>query len=143
MHGSENFVPEPGSPQSPTSPAGVQQGAIAVIRYKTGRYIGEVLEASGPRALVKVLAVLRHPEQGDLHHPYDPDVPMFHERRALSYTEKVNVPPGDLQPYTGEIPPYKESLERALHAEIDGLDKLRRWSERCLAQLEQLAREYR
>jgi kinase-associated protein B len=129
MHSSQNFVSQP--------------GAIVAIRYKTGEYIGEVVETPGPRTLVKVLAVLKHPEQGDLHNPYDPDVPMFHERRALSYTEKVNVVPGDIRPYAGEIPTYKESLDRALQAEMAALDRLKRWAERCLGQLEQLSREYR
>jgi kinase-associated protein B len=61
------------------------------VEIRSGHYLGELIEINGPRVLVKVLAVLKHPEQGDLHNPYNPDVPMFHERRALSYTEKTNV----------------------------------------------------
>lgn len=63
-------------------------GEIVKIEVRSGHYAGELVELNGPRALVKVLAVLKHPEQGDLHQPYDPDVAMFHERRALSFTEK-------------------------------------------------------
>ncbi|WP_219835789.1 kinase-associated lipoprotein B [Paenibacillus sp. R14(2021)] len=118
-------------------------GTISAFTYKTGQYVGEVVENTGPRAVMKVLAVLKHPEQGDLHHPYNPDVPMFHERRALSYTEKANVPLGDIKAFHGEVPAYKASLEHALAKEIDALDKLKRWSERGLEQLEQLAKEYK
>ncbi|MFC5652908.1 kinase-associated lipoprotein B [Paenibacillus solisilvae] len=129
MQSNERFSPE--------------TGALVVIRYKTGEYVGEVMEAGTPRSLVKVLAVLKHPEQGDLHNPYNPDVPMFHERRALSYTEKTNIPAGDMEPYHGEIPDYKESLKHALAADIAELDRLKRWAERGLGQLEQLHKEYK
>lgn len=120
-------------------------GSLVAIRYKSGEYIGEVMEAGGgsPRALVKVLAVLKHPEQGDLHHPQNPDVSMFHERRALSYTEKTNIPYGDLAPYKGEVPAYPDSLKEALANEMAALDRLKRWAERGLGQLEQLQREYK
>lgn len=118
-------------------------GTIVAFTYKTGQYAGEVMETNGPRALLKVLAVLKHPEQGDLHNPYNPDVPFFHERRALSYTEKTNVPYGDIRPFRGEVPAYKESLQQAVQAEIEAIDKLKRWAERGLVQLEQLAKEYK
>ncbi|QHW30875.1 kinase [Paenibacillus rhizovicinus] len=117
-------------------------GAIVAFTNKTGRYAGEVMEINGPRALVKVLAVLKHPEQGDLHNPYNPDVPMFHERRALSYTEKTNVLFGEIEPFYGEVPDYKESRARALAAEIEGLDRLKRWAERGLDALRTLEKEY-
>lgn len=117
-------------------------GSIVKMPYKSGIYAGELLETSGPRSLVKVLAVLQHPEQGDLHHPYDPDVPLFHERRALSYTEKAWTLTRDLQPYTGEVPGYRESLLAALEAEWSKVDRLRRWAERGALQLEQLREEY-
>ncbi|GBF75326.1 hypothetical protein PA598K_03727 [Paenibacillus sp. 598K] len=122
---------------------GYEIGSIVKMDYKTGVYVGEFMEQNGPRAVVKVLAVLKHPDQGDLHHPYDPDVPMFHERRALSYTEKALAPLRDIKLHTGEVPEYKASLERSLQAEIEMLDKLKRWAERGLDQLEGLRREYR
>ncbi len=118
-------------------------GSIVKMPYKSGVYAGELLETSGPRSLVKVLAVLQHPEQGDLHHPYDPDVPMFHERRALSYTEKAWALTRELHPYSGEIPDYGESLLAALEAEWDKVDRLRRWAERGVDQLARLREEYR
>ncbi|QHT59901.1 kinase [Paenibacillus lycopersici] len=119
-----------------------EPGTIVAFANKTGRYAGEVMEINGPRALVKVLAVLKHPEQGDLHNPYNPDVPMFHERRALSYTEKTNVLLGEIEPFHGEVPDYKESRARALAAEIEGLDRLKRWAERGLDALRTLEKEY-
>lgn len=118
-------------------------GSIVKMPYKSGVYAGELLETSGPRSLVKVLAVLQHPEQGDLHHPYDPDVPMFHERRALSYTEKAWALTRELHPYSGEIQDYGESLLAALEAEWDKVDRLRRWAERGADQLARLREEYR
>ncbi|GGG21805.1 kinase-associated lipoprotein B [Paenibacillus abyssi] len=121
----------------------IQAGELVKMTYKSGVYIGEMMEMSGPRAVVKVLAVIKHPEQGDLHNPYDPDVPMFHERRALSYTEKALAPLRDLEPYAGEVPDYRESLQHALHREMAMLDKLKRWAERGLTQLEQLQKEYK
>jgi len=130
MSGSNNnYIPEPGEYVTGT--------------YKTGEYIGEVVETGPVRVLVKVLAVVRHPDQGDLHTSYNPDVAMFHERRALSYTEKVNVPYRDIRPYQGDIPDYKASLQRASQAAVTELDRLKRWSERSIEQLEQLAKDYK
>ncbi|WP_322348832.1 sporulation phosphorelay system protein KapB [Paenibacillus albus] len=118
-------------------------GTIVAFTYKSGQYAGEVMETNGPRALLKVLAVLKHPEQGDLHNPYNPDVAMFHERRALSYTEKTNVPYGDIKPFRSELPSYKDSLDLAVQAEIEAVDRLKRWAERSLEQLQQLGKEYK
>lgn len=117
-------------------------GDIVTAEVRTGKYVGEVVEINGSRALFKVLAVLKHPEQGDLHNPYNPDVQMFHERRALSYTEKTNVPVRALTTYIGSIPTYKDSLMAAALAEIESLDRLKRWAELGLQQLRQLEKEY-
>ncbi|AJY73987.1 sporulation phosphorelay system protein KapB [Paenibacillus beijingensis] len=120
-----------------------QVGDIVKFSYKSGTYVGEVAETGSPRAVVKVLAVLKHPDQGDLHNPYNPDVPMFHERRALSHTEKALVPLRDIEPYRGgEVPDYRASLLRALESELEALDRLRRWTERASSQLEGLKRDY-
>lgn len=119
------------------------RGEIVKINYKTGDYIGEAIERDERRTLVKTLAVLRHPTQGDLHSAYDPDAPIFHERRALAYTEKVWVPTPAAQPYPGRIPDYRESLESALAAEIERIDRMRRWAERCSENLATLRRDYR
>ncbi|MCM3629409.1 kinase-associated lipoprotein B [Paenibacillus glycanilyticus] len=118
-------------------------GALAKADVRSGQYIGEIVEVNGPRAVFKVLAVLKHPEQGDLHHPYNPDVAMFHERRALSYTEKTNVPLRDLKPFEGEVPDYNASLQEAVAAQIAALDRLMRWSARGLELLKELRKEYK
>jgi Kinase associated protein B. len=118
-------------------------GALAKADVRSGQYIGEIIEVNGPRAVFKVLAVLKHPEQGDLHHPYNPDVAMFHERRALSYTEKTNVPLRDLKPFDGDVPDYNVSLQEAVAAQIAALDRLMRWSARGLELLKELRKEYK
>ncbi len=123
--------------------SGLQVGDLVKAEVRTGHYIGELLELNGPRGLVKVLAVLKHPEQGDLHSPYNPDVPMFHERRALSYTEKTTVLLRDLVRYAGSVPDYSESLRTATEAEIAALDRLQRWAARGLEQMLQLQKEYK
>ncbi|WP_337098221.1 sporulation phosphorelay system protein KapB [Paenibacillus sp. YIM B09110] len=121
---------------------GFKVGDVVRAEVRTGQYACELMELNGPRALVKVLAVLKHPEQGDLHNPYNPDVPMFHERRALSYTEKTNVLLRDLNKYNGQVPDYKQSLLAAAEAEIAGLDRLQRWAAKGLEQLIQLKQDY-
>ncbi|QMV43206.1 sporulation phosphorelay system protein KapB [Cohnella cholangitidis] len=115
---------------------------IVRINYKTGEYVGEAIDRDERRALVKVLAVLQHPTQGDLHSSYDPDAVMFHERKALSYTEKVWVPIQTVQPYKGAIPDYRESLRTAYGNERERIDRLKRWSELCLEKLESLRKDY-
>ncbi|WP_223829458.1 kinase-associated lipoprotein B [Paenibacillus arenilitoris] len=122
---------------------GFQVGDLVGAAVRSGQYAGELVEINGPRAVLKVLAVLKHPEQGDMHHPYDPDVPMFHERRALSYTEKTTVLLRDVRRFAGAVPDYKESLQKAVADEIAALDKLRRWAAQGIEQLEQLRREYK
>ncbi|MGO4540679.1 sporulation phosphorelay system protein KapB [Paenibacillus sp. 2TAB19] len=121
---------------------GFKIGDVVRAEVRTGQYACELMELNGPRALVKVLAVLKHPEQGDLHNPYNPDVPMFHERRALSYTEKTNVLLRDLNKYNGQVPDYKQTLLAAAEAEIAGLDRLQRWAAKGLEQLIQLKQDY-
>ncbi|QJC51118.1 kinase [Paenibacillus albicereus] len=112
--------------------------------YKTGEYAGRLVEQGTPRSVVETLAVLRHPEQGDLHHPYDPDVPFFHERRALAHREKALVPNRDIQPHAAaELPPYEASREQAVARMLDELDRLQRWAARAADQLRTVASDYR
>lgn len=118
------------------------KGRIVKVAHKTGEYIAETVETDGRRTLVQVLAVLQHPTQGDLHRPYDPDAPMFHERRASAFREKVWVPASAVQPYDGAIPPYQESLMIALGAEMEKMDRLQRWAQQCLYRLEGLRQDY-
>lgn len=117
-------------------------GDIVKIEVRTGMYAGELIELIGPRAIIKVLAVLKHPEQGDLHQPYNPDVAMFHERRALSCTEKTTVLLRDVKRFYGEVPEYRESLRSAAAAELEALDRLNRWSAKAMEIMRQLQRDY-
>ncbi|MFC5701737.1 sporulation phosphorelay system protein KapB [Cohnella faecalis] len=119
------------------------EASHVIFEHKTGRYIGEPLENDGRRVLVKILAVVGHPEQGDLHNPGDPDAPMFHERRALSYTEKVWIPAQAARPYAGTVPDYRQSLKAALEAEVEKLERSKRWTERSLTLLETLRSDYK
>lgn len=119
-----------------------EQDQLVRMIYKTGVYAGKVVETGGQRAVVQVLAVLKHPQQGNLHYPYDPDVPMFHERKALSYTEKALCVYQDLEPFYGEVPDYQASLVRALEQEAADLDRLKRWAERGLETLAIVKRDY-
>ncbi|MCZ8515889.1 kinase-associated lipoprotein B [Paenibacillus filicis] len=111
--------------------------------YKTGEYIGEIAEApSAVKAAVQILAVVKHPTQGDLHNPMDPDVGFFHQRRALAYREIALMPLNTIRPYHGEVPDYTASLKEALASELELMDRTARWASRCKQELEQLTKEY-
>ncbi|SEI10544.1 kinase-associated protein B [Halobacillus karajensis] len=94
----------------------IQNGTIVTAHYKTGIYIGEVMEDRNRFYLVKVLAVQKHPMQGDLHNPGKTENVFFHQRKALSYNEKANVQKEAVKAYDGEIPSYEESLKNAVLA---------------------------
>lgn len=83
--------------------------------YNSGKYIGEVLEDRGDRFLIKVLAVLNHPMQGDLHNPGKVDGVFFHQRKAMAHYEKMNAAKSAVQPFSGEIPDYNHSLHTAIN----------------------------
>jgi kinase-associated protein B len=118
-------------------------GDLVQFTYKTGTYAGRVAELGSPRCVVEALAVLRHPDQGDLHHPYDPDVPMFHERRALSHREKALVLHRDMEPFRGgEVPEYKESLAAAVRRSQSELERLERWAARARETLQDVSKDY-
>lgn len=117
-------------------------GQLVQAKVRTGIYIGEVYEIYSPRLVIKILAVIKHPDQGDLHNPNNPDVPMFHERRALSYTEKTTVLPRDIQSYVGEIPDYKESLRNAARHQLEQLHKLNQWTDKSISILNELMQDY-
>lgn len=117
-------------------------GDIVVTTYKTGDYIAEIMELTPPRAVVKTLAVVKHPAQGDLHHPYEVDVPLFHQRRALAHQEKVVVPVSSLQNYWGQVPDYRDSLKTASEAEMASLQRMINWAKRSLVEYENLQRDY-
>ncbi|MBU9711778.1 kinase-associated lipoprotein B [Evansella tamaricis] len=111
--------------------------------YKTGKYIGEITESKPGRYVVQVLAVLKHPKQGDLHQAKSVNVPLFHERRALAFHEKTNIPDAYVKKYDGEVPDYKESLKQSVEEEMSALEKEGSdWAKRSLEILHSLKAEY-
>lgn len=101
----------------------IKIGDIVETRYNSGTYIGEVLEDKRNFFLVKVLAVVEHPTQGDLHNVGKVEGVAFHERKALAYQEKMNAKKRFTKKYEGEIPDYVESLKRAVEKKKEELQK--------------------
>lgn len=121
----------------------LEVGSIVRAHKKTGIYIGEITAIKEKDYLVRVLAVVKHPMQGDLHHPKEADVPFFHERKALAFREQTNVPKNMVKPYEGEIPNYEASLKEAyerLRTELENDDSL--FAQKSLRCLDSLAKEY-
>ncbi|MCM3672298.1 MULTISPECIES: kinase-associated lipoprotein B [Peribacillus] len=111
--------------------------------YKTGKYIGEVTDIRPAAYLVKVLAVLKHPMQGDLHNPKQTEVSMFHQRRALAFREQTNVPKNMVRTFDEEIPEYQESLREAVEKMKGTLSEAQtEWNDKSLRLLEDLAADY-
>lgn len=111
--------------------------------YKTGKYIGEVTDIRPAAYLVKVLAVMKHPMQGDLHNPKQTEVSMFHQRRALAFREQTNVPMNMVRIHDGDIPDYKESLQEAVEKMARTLSESQtEWNNKSLQLLEDLAADY-
>lgn len=111
--------------------------------YKTGKYIGEITDVRPQGYLVRVLAVVKHPMQGDLHNPKDADVMIFHERKALSYREQANIPKQMVKPFAEEIPDYLQSLREAvgkMRKELEDMDT--KWAEMSLHALSSLEKDY-
>lgn len=90
-----------------------EPNTIVEAHYNSGIYIGEVVEDRRNFVLVKVLAVLKHPDQGDLHKPGQVEGIAFFERKALANQELVNVQKRKVHPYSGDIPNYDESLKES------------------------------
>ncbi|KON67131.1 kinase-associated lipoprotein B [Peribacillus butanolivorans] len=111
--------------------------------YKTGKYIGEINDIRPTSYLVKVLAVVKHPMQGDLHNPKQTEVSMFHQRRALAFRERTNVPKNMVRVFEEEIPEYKESLREAVENMARTLSEVHtEWNNKSLQLLEELAADY-
>lgn len=111
--------------------------------YKTGHYYGEVTNELPTAYTVRVLAIKKHPIQGDLHNPKDAEVGFFHERKALAHHEQANIPKKMVKPFDGDMPDYKESLVTAfndLKASLETDDSA--YSKRSLECLESLRKEY-
>ncbi|MFD0767354.1 kinase-associated lipoprotein B [Bacillus sp. CGMCC 1.60114] len=120
-----------------------QIGDVVTGIYKTGKYIGEITNVRPQHYLVKVLAVVKHPMQGDLHNVKQADVPFFHERRALAFREQTNIPQQMVKRYEGNVPDYKESLQTALTEQIRQLQEDDSpFAKRSLQMLEQLKHDY-
>ncbi|GAA0326442.1 kinase-associated lipoprotein B [Bacillus carboniphilus] len=111
--------------------------------YKTGHYYGEVTKELPTAYTVRVLAIKKHPIQGDLHNPKDAEVGFFHERKALAHREQANIPKKMVKPFDGEMPDYKKSLVTAFNemkASLDTEDSA--YAKRSLECLESLRTEY-
>ena len=121
----------------------LQIGEIVTAIYKTGKYIGEITEVRPQHYLVRVLAVVKHPMQGDLHNPKDADVLIFHERKALSFREQANIPQKMVKPYSEEVPDYLESLKQAVEKMKNELtESATPWAEMSLKSIASLEKDY-
>lgn len=93
----------------------ISVGDIVETGYNSGIYLGEVIEDRGNSFLVKILAVLTHPLQGDLHNRGQVVGVAFHERKALGFHEKTNTRKRQTSLYTGDVPQYETSLQQAIN----------------------------
>lgn len=119
-------------------------GEIVTAIYKTGKYIGEITEVRPQAYLVRVLAVLKHPMQGDLHSPKDADVLIFHERKALSYREQANIPFKMVKPFESEVPDYTDSLKESLAKMKQELaESPSEWAEMSFKAIGSLEKDYK
>lgn len=122
----------------------LQIGEVVTAIYKTGKYIGEITEVRPQHYLVRILAVLKHPMQGDLHNPKEADVLIFHERKALSFREQANIPYKMVKPFENEVPDYLESLKVAVSQMKKELAETpSKWAEMSLKALESLEKDYK
>lgn len=101
----------------------ISLGTIVKTRYNSGEYIGEVIEDRGNFLLVEIQAVLKHPDQGDLHHPGQADGVAFHERKALAYREKCNARKRHTERFNHTVPTYEISLKEAISEIKESLRK--------------------
>ncbi|WP_368652453.1 sporulation phosphorelay system protein KapB [Ornithinibacillus sp. 4-3] len=103
--------------------AELEVGKYVLASYNSGAYIGKLLEDRRNFQLVEVLAVVKHPNQGDLHNPGQVENVAFFERKALGFKEKMNVQRRKVQAFDGEIPDYHDSLKQALQQLKDELSQ--------------------
>ncbi|MBP2240484.1 kinase-associated protein B [Cytobacillus eiseniae] len=121
----------------------IKVGDKVRAHYKSGTYIGEVTDIRPQHYLVRVLAVVKHPMQGDLHSPKDGDALFFHERKALAYREQTNVPLKMVKHFEEDIPDYTDSLKLALKnmkQELEGISSP--WAEQSLKNIASLEKDY-
>lgn len=118
-------------------------GDVVTGIYKTGKYIGLITDIRPMHYLVQVKAVVKHPQQGDLHNPKQADVQFFHERRALAFNEQTNVPKQMVKIFHEEIPDYYQSLKNAVTSMKRELEEMNtEWSKQSLSKLTVLEIEY-
>jgi kinase-associated protein B len=121
----------------------MQIGEVVTGIYKTGKYIGEITEVRHQHYLVRVLAVVKHPMQGDLHNPKEADVQIFHERKALSYREQANIPKQMVKPFKEEVPDYLDSLRQAVDKmKTELTENATSWAEMSLNSIASLEKDY-
>lgn len=121
----------------------LQIGETVTGIYKTGKYIGEITEVRHQHYLVRVLAVVKHPMQGDLHNPKEADVMIFHERKALSFREQANIPKQMVKPFKEDVPNYLESLKQAVDKMKNELTEIATpWADMSLKSLASLEKDY-
>jgi kinase-associated protein B len=118
-------------------------GTKVTAIYKTGKYIGEITDIRPEHYLVRTLAVLKHPMQGDLHNPKEVGFGFFHERKALAFREQANIPKKMVKPFEETIPDYQDSLKSSLvKMKSDLLGDESEWAKLSLKNIEVLEKEY-
>jgi kinase-associated protein B len=121
----------------------LQIGSKVTAIYKTGKYIGEITDIRAEHFLVRILAVIKHPLQGDLHHPKEVNVPFFHERKALSFREQANIPKKMVKPFDEEILDYETSLKIAVqNFKLELEQDSSAFADQSLRNIESLEKEY-
>jgi kinase-associated protein B len=120
-----------------------QIGDKVKAHYKSGTYLGKIVEDRGDKYLVEVLAVVKHPIQGDLHNPNQTEGVFFHERKALAFHEKMNVKKPAVHTFECDIPEYKISLQEAVQKYKEKLlQEDTAYNREALLAIERLEKEY-
>lgn len=118
-------------------------GQMVTGIYKTGKYIGEITAIKPQHYTIRVKAVLKHPQQGDLHAPKQADVLFFHERRALALNEQTNVPKPQVKSFENHVPDYYASLREALDQQREVLESEdTEWAKQSIKILNKLEHDY-
>lgn len=118
-------------------------GEIVTAHYKSGKYTGVITGIRPGGYTVKVTSVLRHPAQGDLHHPNQAEDVFFHERKALAHLEQANIAESAVHPFEGEPEAYNDSLLAAVRKLENRLkEKNDAFSRRSLQALGEVKKEY-
>ncbi|MDG5471806.1 sporulation phosphorelay system protein KapB [Jeotgalibacillus sp. ET6] len=121
----------------------IEVGQMVRAFYKTGAYIGQITENKGSHAVVQIKEVRKHPKQGDLHHPNETEVPLFHERKALSFNERANIPFTMIKPFDEAPGDYFSSLKDSVSALEQELEsKSGAYEEKSYKALQEVKKEY-